>query len=447
MATLDSSRADDPSESEVLWDVVEEHLDEAEFAFERWTHALESPQLTLFELAATHEARLLAQLDALLEAGPDAPERLLAPVFATDGAPPSRVTAAGLCLLSLQRRDLVEGALTNGGLASAGAERALVLGATPDFDDWTVRALSERPDPAVRSPLLRIAAARGLRIPNLLVSLQSDNPEELAAAACAAVWSDAERHLPVLEYLIDYPDVDVANAALIASVTLGSHFWSQRCEVRLAASTDLAALPMLLLALLGDVRHHGSVIEQLARPSHREAALVALGFSGQAALVPVLLEHLRSDEPRVQKLAAEAIGLLTGLDPNDDAHVLDEQEPGSDELPELDEDLSRALTTSGSDELPVPNAVAIEEWCHTNAARLGVKRRLLLGEPWTVKSSLDALARLPMRKRHRIALWLQLRSGGTARVDTCAFASVQRRQIMALGSLDDCALMRRFSSW
>ena len=50
----------------ILWDVIEEHLDEAEFLFERWDRALFQPSFNLDELAKTFEPRLFAHIDALL---------------------------------------------------------------------------------------------------------------------------------------------------------------------------------------------------------------------------------------------------------------------------------------------------------------------------------------------------------------------------------------------
>jgi len=49
----------------VLWDVVDEHLAEADYLFRAWTSALESPLHTLATLERGLEARLLAHVEAL----------------------------------------------------------------------------------------------------------------------------------------------------------------------------------------------------------------------------------------------------------------------------------------------------------------------------------------------------------------------------------------------
>src|SRR5436190_24313897 len=46
----------------VLWDVVSEHLSEAEFLFGQWQQALRSPRYTMTELRETVEERLQAHL-------------------------------------------------------------------------------------------------------------------------------------------------------------------------------------------------------------------------------------------------------------------------------------------------------------------------------------------------------------------------------------------------
>ena len=61
----------------ILWDVIEEHFDEAEFLLEQWERALHSPGYTLTELGATLEQRPEAHLDGLLSAVRAVAEHLL----------------------------------------------------------------------------------------------------------------------------------------------------------------------------------------------------------------------------------------------------------------------------------------------------------------------------------------------------------------------------------
>lgn len=88
-----------PTEEEILWDVVEEHLDEAEFLAELWVGARLSASYSLDELDRGPEARLLGHVDGLVVSGPVALERVAWPVLADAKAEPYRVAAAALALL------------------------------------------------------------------------------------------------------------------------------------------------------------------------------------------------------------------------------------------------------------------------------------------------------------------------------------------------------------
>ncbi|HZN94988.1 MAG TPA: hypothetical protein VFB81_19880, partial [Myxococcales bacterium] len=82
-------------ERPVMWDVVEEHLDEAAFHWEQWERALVSPDNTLAGVAQGTEARLLAHLDGLASVSSgDVVPRLLEPRLASRR--PDEVFAAAL---------------------------------------------------------------------------------------------------------------------------------------------------------------------------------------------------------------------------------------------------------------------------------------------------------------------------------------------------------------
>src|SRR5689334_5531802 len=88
-----------PTTSHILWDVVQEHLDEAEFLYEQWSNAFHSPTYPRRELASTLERRLEAHLDGLVVGGRAVAEQLLIPELANTDAP-ARSTVAALALLA-----------------------------------------------------------------------------------------------------------------------------------------------------------------------------------------------------------------------------------------------------------------------------------------------------------------------------------------------------------
>lgn len=88
----------------VLVDVLEEHLDEAEFRWLQWEKALGAPDFSLSEIARL-EALLLAHLDGLVVGASTSVESVLRPAFATEDA--FRICAAAFSLLALGEVDEV----------------------------------------------------------------------------------------------------------------------------------------------------------------------------------------------------------------------------------------------------------------------------------------------------------------------------------------------------
>lgn len=87
------------AEEEILWDVVEEHLDESEFLVELWAGSRRSSGYTLAELERGPETRLYGHVDGLVVNGPLALERVAWPVAEDAKAEPTRLCAAALALL------------------------------------------------------------------------------------------------------------------------------------------------------------------------------------------------------------------------------------------------------------------------------------------------------------------------------------------------------------
>ncbi|HLT36985.1 MAG TPA: hypothetical protein VK034_11890, partial [Enhygromyxa sp.] len=85
---------------EILWDIEEQHLDEAEFLFEIREAACEAPTHSLDDLATGPDQRLLAHLDGLRLAGPLVAERLLLPTIEDPEQWYVRIAAATLALCS-----------------------------------------------------------------------------------------------------------------------------------------------------------------------------------------------------------------------------------------------------------------------------------------------------------------------------------------------------------
>lgn len=159
-------------EEQILWNVVEEHLDEAEFLVEQWASARRSPLYTLTELDEGPQARLDGHVDGLVVNGPLAHERVVWP--AVEGADePARVTAAALALLD------------------AGDFRVLQV-----LDEPRAQAEPTDDDEPVDEEALRLATLRALA--ERLDALEPD-AEQRTAVAKHELGAEAWRRSAVLE--------------------------------------------------------------------------------------------------------------------------------------------------------------------------------------------------------------------------------------------------------
>lgn len=429
----------------ILWDVVEEHLDEAAFAWTRWTSALDSPQYTLNEVAAGPERRLLAHVRGLSVGGAAVAQRLLEPEL-VDGADsqPERRIAALLALLAQGRLSTVQRALESRDEAlSFAAERACVLFGGAELDAWVIRSLSAQRSPVRRSLLLSIGAERGVALLDLVAPLQSQESEEAAAAAFAARRADPARHRALVERLLKSAVSSVRDAALATALTWGAAAGWECCVARAADPEKPDPFAMLLSALLGGPRQHDVLLRHLARPLHRRAALYALGFTGRTAVVDALLPLLADSDRIVAKLAGEAIATIAGLEigsaPFEGAPL-----PEPDVLPPLEEDdLDADLVPPIEDELPLADPAALAAHWEQRRTALDGSQRLLWGEPWSLARTVEVLSRASMRSRHPLALWLCVCTGGSAQLSTRALSRVQRAQHEEIACLSERSLLRR----
>jgi uncharacterized protein (TIGR02270 family) len=261
-----------------------------------------------------------------------------------------------------------------------------------------------------------------------------------------------------LEYLLDHGAPAVRDAAMIATLAWSSpHGWAA-CETAALDRTKDNGLAKAIYAALGQRSHHQRLVERLSDESARASTLFALGFSGNAGLLPVLLEHLKGPDGEA-KVAAEAIATITGLDLLSDAYALPPPPPPEGgELPPVEEDeealaslppvemddLDGDITPKAEDALPRPNVHAIELFCRDSAGRFDTARRLLGGIPYSTEVLIDYLETAPMRRRHVLALAFGIRTGGAVWLDTRGFATAQRAEIGALRARGVRGLGRAF---
>jgi hypothetical protein len=432
-------------EDSVLWDVVEEHLAEAEFLIEQLQRAFDSPTLSLADLEAGIEARLGAHVDGLALCDAPVHDLALKKVLAEpDPAEPARIVAAGLAALAVGRFGVLELALGHPEAAVRDAAvQACSLARGQRVDDWLRKRLREVNRGEERASLLRIGARRGFEPPPLVEWLQGDDPRLAQAAAEAARHADARRHMAVIEYLLDHPEVDVRETALVTALAWRSARAFSLCETW-ALGDRPRPLPMALYATLGNPAHHDRLARKLGSPS----------APSERALCARLVRKRRS--------VADPDGAPVGPGPDrrqdrgashfDDCRCRPggrrfrrryftgrarvgapppSEDPGARAaLPPLHEDdLDADLVPLPEEGLPRPNAHAIRLFWEQRASSLAPGVRYLGGRPAGVDVSLDYVARAPLRRRHMLALGLGIQTGGRVWIDTRAFSATQRGQI------------------
>lgn len=406
--------------SEPLWDVVEEHLDEAEFLWGAWEHGLVAPNYTLAEVAEGPEQRLSAHIDGLVIGGPPVVRRLLVPALEEDE--PGRVSAAATALL-LGGRD------ANGLFAVLEAMREL-----PEQRPALVRALccadGSRLRPEVRELLqdddraLVAAAAEVLAfhfepLGETLGLLLADDDPAARALALHAVLEEPEpgRHVRAVHAGLLEADPRIVDAAIATGTRLGLAAAWKRARER-AEETDGGAA-LLLLALRGDERDRALVTAALQDRKRRLAALWALGFLGTPEVVDASLEFL--DDRAAGPLAGEVFTAVTGVD-LDDANMSlasEEDEEALEHLPEND--------------LPRPDPMAVLQWWIKRRADFHDGVRHVDGSPRSPAGLVLVLKEGRMRRRAAALLDLTFEITGKprARLQCRAPTDRQRSELAA----------------
>jgi len=412
----------------ILWDVVEEHLEEAGFLNTARLSALNDPEYTLREVADGPEARMLAHLDGLVVAGPVAARRLFAKQLdGFDEDRPEDLVAASAALFLLRDFEpLREVLLSEGCSGRAAVVEGCSLFQDDDFSAW-LRDVAQggAHAPQVLTGLYALAYAHELQLGSTLAG-GYESAGLLRAALRLGRYGGVD--LSLVEGLIRHEDALVCEEAVITGLHLGSPLaWRSCHELGLAQPRAYPRL-LLLTGALGDQAELGALVELVSGP-HAAAAFRALGFSGSRSAVPTILSALDHADLRVAKCAGEAFSTITGCEITDDERSL--EEPEEAEPPDFeDDDLDADLVPSGEDALLLPDADAVRAWWAQHQDTLDPAERLLGGQRKEPALVLKALSDAPTHRRHLLALELSVRSGGAARLDTYAVTGWQEEQLL-----------------
>jgi hypothetical protein len=214
----------------------------------------------------------------------------------------------------------------------------------------------------------------------------------------------ASHEARVLE-LLESPHPGVRDAAIVTGLHHGSAYAWAKCQTLALSPSAPHPLAMTLLAGLGEPGQHKRLAALVESDSHRAAALRALGFSGNVAIVPLLLNHALSDDKPTTTIAIEALGTMAGA--------------------EFDK---RFLAGTAVD------TAALTDWWQRARARFDPSQRYLGGLPASRVAFAQALTQFPTRRRYLLSLLLSIRTGGATRVQARALTAIQRAQISTIAA-------------
>ncbi len=408
-------------EADILWDVVEEHLDEAAFLWTQWERALVAPNCTLKDVIRGPEERLLAHIDGLLVAGEAAVERLLIP--ALEGDEPEKVFAAALALLDGPTPDAVARVLArlDGTEPEVAAVIARVLGLAhrEGIEDALVAATRSGEPPTIAASISALAVRR-VPVPDIGSFLASRDPAILAPALAAARVG-GQQHLGLIERAFASTVTAVWDAALETGLVLGMRSAWLRCRQIVDDKRADAAFPLLVLTMSGEDEDLQRILAALDVGTLRPAAIVALGYTGRVTAVDTCLPYL-ADE-KVAKLAGEAVSAITGLEIDGEFR---KREAEPEEPPALEENDPDADLVLGPEAmLPLPQPGAVQRWWKEARARFDPAVRYLGGKPWSPEVLVSAFTGGFMRRRRVVGLELAVRSRGEYDVETRKWAREQ----------------------
>ncbi len=399
----------------IVWDIIEEHADEASFLGAQWERALDSPVVDLGGLADGVERRLCAHLDALLVAGPRVADKLLLPAIADDE--PELAFVAALALLASPAPTHADAVVRRWSLAS-GRERVpltralcLAPGAPHRAD---LHAALTRDDPSLRAAAIDVLGFHRTLRPTDIDPLRGDPDPTVRHALVRAAGDPALGLASLVRESLHTTDAGHLAAALTSAAILGLPELPAACRLALDRDDAAGARALLLTALTLD--DPATLLSAIDRPP----ALFALGFTGNFAAAEACVRCIRDDNHPA--LAFEAFTALTGT------ALPHRPPPDDDALPELaDDDLTADIASGPEHELPLPDPDVVLAWWHAHADRLPRPRLHADDRP----TLLAALHHAPMRRRHALALRLAIRTGHP-QLETRAPA---RRQLAALRRL------------
>lgn len=399
-------------EPTIVWDVAEEHLDEAAFLWDQWERALASPRRTISDVAEGPEERLRAHLDGLTLAGPEAAERLLVPALGEKEV--GKVFSAAAALVGAGRLEMIRGAMPETETAGRAVGRALGL-ALPASEEPTLAAWLNEGDEGVQAMALEALAFRQAVPSTALSSFFGSRVPRIAAAALRAAGALGDAYRSQVEAALSSGQFEVRDAAIGAALLMGLRSGITACWRVVEQGGRDAAFALEVLALGGERQDLDRIAAALGNPALCPAAIWAAGLSGWPQAGDLCLPFL--DDRRLGRLAFEALCCIGG------AGIARYSASESEETAEAEGE--EVLAPGPEGELPLPVGELVEHAWRKARSSLADGQRHLGGRPFSADELLRAFVGGPTRRRHALGLELALRSQGQYHIQTRSWARQQ----------------------
>lgn len=407
----------------VLTDILEEHLEEADFLWHQRERALMDRVYDLDDLAELEE-RLLAHLDGLV-LGQKEVWKLLEPKLAEGEL--GEVFAATFVALESGgpvRIDLVQRTFPEAeGAIFEGIRHALRHASSPAIEK-IVRPCLNHERGVARAAAIEVASFRRLPLDlSLLQARLNDKDPLVAAAAANAVGRLRIAELKnEVESVLENESPEARFEAMRTGFLLRSEKALNRCRQAVKEKREEAGEAIILLGLAGQNEDGLRLVNALEEASLVRNAITSLGFLGCVAAMDPLIQC--AADPKLARLAGQAIQTLTGVDLEKEKLLAPKTEPS--EINAAEED---GFKEDPDERLPFPDSEKLQNWWRKNASRFGKKERYRKGLKYTPQGLIEILRTGTLAERHAAALELALIDPSRPFLETNAFAIRQRREM------------------
>ena len=423
---------------EFLRDILEEHLEEADFLYTQRRNALADDDYDLAELAGLEE-RLLAHVDGLVVAGNEAWELLEGLLAGGDEGEAFTAALVALASGDADRRGELLAALGKAsGETLAGLSAAFCLSGLGELAE-PLRDLVGEVEAEVAAAVLDILGFhRSGLTPEELVGVLESGESEIRIAglrtAAAMGWRDfASKAASFLKE----KDPALVVEAVRAGFILGDDQGLDRCRALLAGGDEPGADLQIWLGLAGRQEDAALLSAGLDSDELARGAVIALGWLGQATAVDGLLGGL--EDEALARPIGEAVRRITGVDLAAVGLILPDkdetdQEPPPEEEPvgedgEPQEDDFTDPVEDPDEHLPWPDPEKMRAWWKENQARFKTGIRYRHGLEFDQEAVLRILREGGLAERHLATGELARLSPGGTLLETRALAWSQTRRL------------------